>query len=221
MKNKIVIVGAGGLGKEVAVLIENINTFEPEYEIAGFYDDHIPAGQKVWHEIKALGRIEKLNKTTQKTAVALALGDPMAKKEVIGKLDNPNLFFPHLIHPSTWIGDSRSIEIGAGTIIAANTSLTTNIKIGKFNLINLNVTIGHDVMLGDFTSVMPGANIAGQIHIGDQVLIGAGANIINGKKIGNQSKIGAGATVISDIPSRSTAVGVPAKIIKSHELEGI
>jgi len=51
--------------------------------------------------------------------------------------------------------------------------------------------------------------------IGDNVFIGAGAKIIGDVKIGDNVKIGANAVVVKDIPSDSTAVGVPAKII-SH-----
>ena len=48
-------------------------------------------------------------------------------------------------------------------------------------------------------------------------MMGSGSTVIQGKKIGKGSIIGAGAVVVNDIESFSTAVGVPAKVIKSDK----
>lgn len=48
-------------------------------------------------------------------------------------------------------------------------------------------------------------------HIGDNVVIGAGAVLLGGISIGDNVTIGANSVVLTDIPSDSTAVGVPAK----------
>ena len=75
-------------------------------------------------------------------------------------------------------------------------------KIGKGVVIQHCVTIGE---IGDATPT-----------IGDKVYIGAKATIIGGVTIGNNAKIGAGAVVITDVPDGCTAVGVPARIIKTN-----
>lgn len=54
--------------------------------------------------------------------------------------------------------------------------------------------------------------------LGDRVNVGAGAKILGGVTIGDDVNIGANAVVLSDIPSGKTAVGIPAKIIKSTPL---
>ena len=74
-------------------------------------------------------------------------------------------------------------------------------KFGKGVVIQHCVTIGE---IGENTPI-----------IGDKVFIGARAIIIGGVKVGNLAKIGAGAVVLNDVPEGCTAVGVPAKIIKS------
>jgi len=53
-------------------------------------------------------------------------------------------------------------------------------------------------------------------EIGGHVDIGAGAKILGGIKIGDHVRIGANAVVVDDVPSNSTAVGIPAKIIKQN-----
>jgi serine O-acetyltransferase len=50
--------------------------------------------------------------------------------------------------------------------------------------------------------------------IGDNVFIGAGARVLGGVFIGNNVNIGSNAVVIHDIPENSTAIGIPAKIIR-------
>ena len=61
--------------------------------------------------------------------------------------------------------------------------------------------------------------MAGGVHIGEGTHIGIGAIVIEGIKIGKWCKIGAGSVVLEDIPDYSTAVGVPAKIIKVNNNE--
>ncbi len=55
------------------------------------------------------------------------------------------------------------------------------------------------------------------VHIGDNMYIGIGAKILGNIQVGNDVKIGANAVVITDIPSNSTAVGMPARIINRGE----
>ncbi|MGQ7110151.1 UDP-N-acetylbacillosamine N-acetyltransferase, partial [Escherichia sp. TWPC-MK] len=74
--------------------------------------------------------------------------------------------------------------------------------------------VEHDNCIGDFVHIGPNATLTGTVTIDDGTQIGAGATIIPNLIIGNWSMIGAGATVIHNIPSRCTAVGLPAKIIK-------
>ena len=50
--------------------------------------------------------------------------------------------------------------------------------------------------------------------LGNNVLVGAGAKVLGSITIGNNVKIGAGSVVVKDVPSDTTVVGIPAKIVK-------
>ena len=52
--------------------------------------------------------------------------------------------------------------------------------------------------------------------IGDNVFIGAGARVLGHIKVGDHAVIGANAVVINDIPAGATAVGIPAKVIRTN-----
>lgn len=214
MKN-CVIVGAGGFGREVKMLIEQINAKSKEYNVLGFYDDSTPKGTLI-NGLKVLGSVEDLNQVSEPTTVSIAIGTPMIKKKIVGQLTNPLLFFPKLIHPSVSLGISED-AIGKGTIICAGNIITVNIKIGDFVILNLGCTVGHDTVIGDYSAFMPQTNIAGEVNLGESVYGGMGAGIINQVSIGDNVTLGAGTIVVKDMPSNCLVVGVPGKVIKHYE----
>ena len=186
----------------------------PEWEFAGYYDDHVQEGTLV-DGGKCFGEIGKLLTDTAERFVILAMGDPRTKLALATRLKGTShLNFPALVHPSAIIMDIERTSLGSGCIVSAGCCLTTSIKVGPFVLLNLGVTVGHDAIIGECSSLMPGVNVAGNVNIGKGVLVGSGVNIVNNVSIGDFSRIGAGAVVIRNVNENATAVGVPAKEIQ-------
>jgi sugar O-acyltransferase (sialic acid O-acetyltransferase NeuD family) len=214
-KTKIAIIGAGGFGREVKSLIDQINQRNFLYEFIGFYDDAFEKGALI-NNYPILGDIDSLNSVTENLAIVIAIGNPKVKKAILSRLVNQAIFFPTLIHPSA-IVSSDNVRIGRGCIICANTIITTNIDIGNFVILNLMCTIGHDSVINDYCALMPCVNISGDVIVEESVYFGTGAKVINQLKIGQNSIIGAGAVVLKNIPNNCTAVGFPAKPIKFND----
>jgi len=210
----IAIFGAGGFGREVHMLINQINSISNEWNFIGYYDDDTNKIGKTINGYKVLGGIDALNSHKEELFVIFAIAEPRIKKIVVEKVSNRLIKYPILIHPNVILGDYQFLEIGEGTIICANVVITVNIKIGKHVILNLACTVGHDTTIGDYCSFMPTINISGEVIIEDCVYVGTGAKIINQLKIGSNTIVGAGAVVAKDLPSFCTAVGVPAKPIK-------
>ena len=105
------------------------------------------------------------------------------------------------IHPGAQIGRRFFIDHGMGIVI------------GETAIIGDDCTLYHGVTLGGTTWKK------GKRHptLKDNVVIGAGAKVLGPITLGNNSKVGSNAVVVTDIPNDSTAVGIPAKIIKSGE----
>lgn len=213
----IVIIGAGGFGREVKTIIDAINKNTKTYNFLGFYDDTIAKGTLI-NNFPILGNLKELNDLKTATDVLVGVGDPISKYKIISSLKNELLHFPTIIHPSVIISDDDVI-IDNGCIICAGNIITCNIKIGKFVTLNLMCTVGHDTLIGDYSSFMPSVNISGEVHIEEKVYVGTGAKIINRLTIGKATIVGAGAVVSKSLPEYCTAVGIPAKPIKFHTNE--
>jgi serine O-acetyltransferase len=107
------------------------------------------------------------------------------------------------IHPAAQIGKNFMIDHGNGIVI------------GETTVIGEDVLIYHQVTLGG-----TGNTTGKKRHptICDGVMIAAGAKILGDIKIGSKAKIGANAVVLKDVPSSSTAVGMPARIILNEQV---
>lgn len=211
----IAIFGAGGFGREVLTIIKAINKESPTYNMVGFFDDGLLAGNVV-NGYPVLGGKEELNKWKHNLSLVIAVGNPIVKAKIVNGLCNDNLSFPALIHPSVIIGNLDYVDIGKGCIICAGCIITTNIQIKDFVILNLGCTVGHDTVIGEYSSFMPSVNISGEIDVAERVYVGTGAKIINQLSIGENTIIGAGAVVINSLPSNCTVVGVPASIVKKN-----
>jgi sugar O-acyltransferase (sialic acid O-acetyltransferase NeuD family) len=210
---EIAIFGAGGQGRETLQLIRQINEVENAWHCIGWFDDGIPSGALLAGK-PVLGGLQSLNQWERPLSVVIAIGWPAIKQKVVTQIFNPLIRFPTLIHPDVLI-EGEEIQIGEGSIITRGCHLTVNIHIGKHVLLNIGTTLTHDCQIGDYCGLMPAVNISGEVVVEEGCYLGTGAKIIQQKRIGKNSIIGAGAVVINDIPPGSTAVGVPARIIKS------
>ncbi|MFD2248125.1 acetyltransferase [Pontibacter ruber] len=215
----IAIAGAGGLGREVLVLLHQINEVTPQWNILGFYDDDPALQQTQINGFPCLGSLTDLSQVNRELHVAVAVGYPAVKKQLVTSLQhNSCLFFPALVHPSAQPKPYQYIELAEGTLVFQGAVLTTNIRLGKHVLVYLNCTVGHDAVLENFVSLMPGVNLGGNTNLGEGAFLGANATVLQGLQIGSHTKIGAGSVVSNSIPDNCTAVGVPAKIIKHHDV---
>ena len=213
---KLVIIGAGGFGREVAWLVERINDIEPTWDLQGFIDDDESIHGKLEDDYKVLGGCDYFNDLNEDIWCVCAVGSSRVRKQIIEKVEKyENVHFATLIDPSVLC--SKRLEIGEGSIICAGTILTVDITIGKHVIINLECTVGHDVEMDDYVSLYPSVNVSGNVQIGQCSELGTGMQIIQGIKVKENTIVGAGAVVVKDITESGTYIGSPAKMIKSND----
>lgn len=211
--SEIVIVGAGGLGREVAWLIEEINKNGGAWNILGFVDDDETLHGRVINDYSVLGGLDWLR--SQRLNVVMAIGNPLARKMVIESLADSHNIYPVLVHPSAVV--SPRARLNMGVVVCAGNIVSVDTVLGQHAFVNPACTIGHDAVLGECCVLMPGANISGHVRLEQCVSVGTGAAIIQGVTVGARTIIGAGAVVVRDLPADCTAVGAPAKPIKFCE----
>ena len=202
----IAIFGAGGFGRETALMIKQINHVKPQWNLLGFFDDGI---QKEVDGLPVLGNSFSLNSWQKEIHIAVAVANPGVRKKMVSSIVNPNVIYPVLIHPLCQNGD-ESNTFGRGTILTSGCILTTNVHLGEFVIVNLLTTIGHDVTIGDYSAIMPNCSLSGFDHIGSECMIGAGARLLQNLTVNNGANVGAGAVVTKNVASNTTVVGVPA-----------
>jgi len=204
----LVIVGAGGFGREVLDVVEAINESGSIYDVLGFVDDN-PQSEELLarRHIRLLGPVEALAEVDAEYALGIGSGPVRARLDELATEWGRQAAL--LVHPSATFGSEY--VLGAGTVVTAGVRITTNIVIGRHVHLNLNTTVGHDVRIDDYVTVNPGATISGNVVLEREVSIGTNAAIIQGVTVGRGTIVGAGAVVVRDLPSGVTAVGVPAR----------
>lgn len=215
MAKDIAIFGAGGLGREVACLIRDINEAcydeDCRYNFIGFFDDNVAKGTQISHYGKVLGGLDALNAWTTDLEVAIAVGSPAAMFAITSRINNPKVNYPNLIHPDFAIIDPEEFVIGKGNIIKGRCEAAPNVTIGDFNCLIRDVVLGHDSRIGNCNILMPNVYICGEVEVGDKNLFGIGSIVLQQLKVGNDVHVGAGAVIFTNPTDGCTYLGNPAR----------
>ena len=210
MKKKLLIVGAGSVGKFVAY---NMGQFNGSYEVLGFLDDDVTKHDSVIAGYRVLGAVERLNEFSgQGVALVWGIAFPKVKKRLSEQYQNLSFEFPDFIAKHAWI--SEGVTFGKGCIIYPGTTINYETVIQDFVVINMNCSLGHNCTVQSFTSLAPGVNLGGNTHIGNCVEMGIGASTVQGIIIGDNAVVGGQAMIVSNVSESDVLVGVPAKSIK-------
>lgn len=209
---KLVIIGAGDFGREVAWLVERINAKEPTWELLGFADDNPTVQGLILDGYSVLGTTQWLQTLMEETYVVCSIGTGRVRKLVMERvLKQKNLQAATLVDPAAIVG--RNAVIGPGCIVCAGSIISIDAELTAHVILNLNCTIGHDAVLHDYCTVNPGSNVSGKVCVGESTDLGTGVKVIQGLHLCGQCIVGAGSVVVKNIEEPGTYVGVPVRIV--------
>jgi sugar O-acyltransferase (sialic acid O-acetyltransferase NeuD family) len=206
----IIVLGAGGLGQEVAWLVEEINDCKHEWNLLGFLDSHPSVKDMTLIDYPVLGSFEDAYKYPNAQFV-VAFGDPRMRKKVVDIVSEFNVDWATLISPTVRV--HKSNKFGYGVVVGRYTDLTLDCLIGNHVMLNIHVVLGHRVEIGDYSIISPNVTINGGAKIGKCCSVGANA-FVRDITIGDYVTIGASSCVIKPVESECVVAGVPAIIIR-------
>lgn len=209
MKKKLIIVGAGGAGREIAQIAFDISSNnKTDWIPYGFLDDsELLTGTNVM-KLPVLGKIKNWIPSDDEIFIC-GIAKLSIRKGVILSLLEKGAKFTSLIHPTALISDYA--EFDEGTVIYPYTIVSTDAKIGKHVIINMHNAIGHDAKIGDFSVLSSFCDVTGFVSIGESVFMGSHVTVAPNLKIGNNANIGIGSVVVNSVKEGKSVFGNPAK----------
>jgi len=211
----LLLVGAGGLGREVVATLRVSDTGAR----LGFLDDAIPIGTEI-DGIPVVGPATA-DMAAELPAAELVIcaassGDPGRRRRLVERLGVPATRYARIRHPAAVLDAN---EPGPGSIVLAGVVATTAVTIGAHVVLMPSVVLVHDIVVDDFSVVASGVVLGGGVHIGAGAYVGAGSAVREGCSVGAGAVVGMGAVVVHDVPPGEVWVGNPARPLPRRDPE--
>jgi len=205
---RIIIVGAGGLGREV---LQWARHAWPEHasKISGFLSQDPAKLDGHATKLPILGSPDDFEPQFT-DGLLLAVGIPHVRRQVAEQLEANDARFLTLIHPTAIIADTA--EIGPGSVICPYAIVSEGVRLGRFVLVNYHASLGHDAAAGDFAILSPNASLGGAAELGNDGFLGLNSSIAPRQCVGARSQVSANSSVMHDVPADSLVFGVPGRV---------
>jgi sugar O-acyltransferase (sialic acid O-acetyltransferase NeuD family) len=204
------VVGAGGLGREVAEAVRALNERRPTWELAGFLDDAPGVAGTTVAGVKVLGPVEAVADYPDARLV-LTVGSSAnlhSRPRLAARLGLEAERYATVVHPAASI--AASTTVGAGTVVLAGVVTTADVEIGGHAVLMPQVLLTHDDRVGDHATLAGGVKLAGAVRVEEGAYLGAGSMVREYLTVGSYALVGMGAVVTTDVPAGEVWAGCPA-----------
>lgn len=212
--SELVIVGAGGFGREVYEWAQAslVLPSAGAHRIKGFLSNR-PADLDGFDLDAAVLGDPAEYVFSPEERVLFAIGAVEVKRQMIDGLRQRGAQFAQLIHPSAVV--ARSARIGVGAIICPFATVSANAVVGDHAMVNLYASVAHDARLGAYSVLSPYATLNGSAVVEDEVFVGSHATVTPKVRVGRGAKISANVAVTSKVDAGSL---VFAKAVRQRQV---
>ena len=208
----LVIVGAGGFGREMFGAAREAVGFGTAFDIKGFLDARPDVLDGFAGYPPVLGDPAAYEPEADDVFIT-ALGSIAARRRCAEALEARGAVFVPVVHRSASLGPN--VVVGAGSFIAHNVTLTADVTVGRHACVFHGTSIGHDTVLGDFAHVYAQCAIGGAVTVGAGAAVYPGAQVVPRRTLGAGSVVGIGSVVLLDVAPGETVFGNPAKPVST------
>ena len=203
----LVIIGAGGYGREMYGAAREAVGYGTEFDVKGFLDERPGALDGFAGYPPVIGTPGGYSICPDDVFVT-ALGDIAARRKCAALIEGRGCRFVSVVHSTASLGPN--VKVGEGSFIAHNVVLTADVSVGRHACVFHNTSIGHDTVLGDFSHVYAQCAVGGAVKIGAGASVYPGARIVPRRTIGDGAVVGIGSVVVLNVPAGTTVFGNPA-----------
>lgn len=206
---RVLILGAGGTGRDLVDWLPELRAAGRAVEIAGFLDDDPAKRGGTVAGFPVLGPLSEAQRHPDAMLLD-ALGSPASYGKRAGLIgDLPDARFFTLVHPLARV--SATAQLGAGTLLYPFVFVGPDTRIGRHVTVLSHGAINHDTSVGEFTILASHVALGGGVTVGGSCYLGMRSTVREGRTVGAGAMIGMGAVVTEDVAPGSTVAGVPAR----------
>jgi sugar O-acyltransferase (sialic acid O-acetyltransferase NeuD family) len=208
---QLIIIGAGGFGREVLAWARQSSGFGEAWSVKGFIDDNPEAMAGLQVPAQWLGRIEDHQPAADEVFVC-AMGVPAMKRRCFERIEARGGQFITLIHRTALVGDQ--VKLGAGVILCPYAVVSGYNVLGKGVVVNMHATVDHDANVGDWTQINCHCDLTAGVQVGSEVWFSSHVAVAPRLRIGDRAYLGIGSAILRDVEADTKVFGVPARRVE-------
>jgi sugar O-acyltransferase (sialic acid O-acetyltransferase NeuD family) len=206
----LIIIGAGGYGREICDLAKSCKEYGFKYVVKGFLDSNLEALGNRPNYPTVLDTVENY-KIQEDDVFVIAIANTDTKKSCAEIIQKKGGRFHTLIHQSAVV--AQNTTIGDGCVLGRGVIISNDCVIGNHCTFNSKAMVGHDCKLGNFCNLNAGSFIGGECLIDDGVTVHTYGIVTPRLHIEQNAVVGAGSIVVKNVEAGRTVFGNPAREI--------
>jgi len=204
----LVIIGAGGFGRELFGIAREALGYGTVFDVKGFLDARADALDGFPGYPPVVGSPADYAPTADDVFIT-ALGSVESRRRCVAAIESRGGRFISIVHRTASLGPNA--VVGGGSLVAQYAVVSADAVVGRHACVFQSSVVGHDARLGDFSHVYSLCALGGGVTLGEGAVVYPGAQVVPRRTVGAGAVVGAGSVVVLNVPAGTTVFGNPAR----------